>query len=187
MSPRRSFARALLLAAVGAGAVPTLAALLAPWIGGRAALGLAATAAAAAWAPLCAPRAAGSVVTAVALGALGTGLAFGGAPPARVAVALAAGLGAARAAWLLPGRPARVVLREAVLLAGGLALARALGGAAAPLTATWGLLLVQAGAFAWPDAGRRRDAPGEDAFERAAARLRALDDGGGPGPGPAAQ
>jgi hypothetical protein len=164
--------------------VPLAAGLLAPWTGPRAALGLAAAALAAAWAPVCAPRAAGSVVTALGLAGLGASLALAGAPPARVAVALAAGLGAARAAWILPGRPGRVLLREALLLAGALALARALGGVGAPLAATWGLLLVQAGAFAWPADAPPRPAPGEDAFERAAARLRALDEETAPGRSP---
>lgn len=171
---RRGFGRALLLAAAGAGALPVLAAGIAPWTGGAAALGLAAAAVAAAWAPVCTPRARGSAVTAAGLALLGTGLALGGAHPARVAVALAAGLGAARAAWLLPGRPGPVLLREAAVLGAGIALARAWGGTAAPLAAAWALLLVQAGAFAWPARGGRARAAQPDAFERAAARLRAL-------------
>ncbi|MDX1649789.1 MAG: hypothetical protein R3263_08035, partial [Myxococcota bacterium] len=58
------------------------------------------------------------------------------------------------------------------VLGAGIVLARAWGGVASPIAATWALLLMQAAAFAWPGGGGRRAGP--DAFERAAAGLRAL-------------
>lgn len=175
MSARSGFGRALVLAAVGAGATALVLDLKGP--GPLAARALTATWAllAAAWAPLCAPRHPGATTAAATLAGLGAALALGAVEPLRAGALLVAALGVARGAWLLPGAPARVVLREATLLAGALALAAALGGGSAPVAATWGVGLAQAAVFAWPEAGpaRRGDAS-DDAFERAAARLRAL-------------
>jgi len=90
-------------------------------------------------------------------------------------VALAAILGVARSVFLLPTVPGRAVLRETVLLLGGLYVARFLVSTAAPSLslAVWGFFLVQSLFFLFVDTPRTA-APEIDPFDTAYRRAVAL-------------
>jgi hypothetical protein len=86
-----------------------------------------------------------------------------------LAIAFAAMLGIARSACLYPAAPARAVLRELVLLVGGLLFARFLIGAAVPSTALalWGFFLVQSCFFLIAGAPQRAPVGQLDPFDEA--------------------
>jgi hypothetical protein len=94
-----------------------------------------------------------------------------------VAVGAAIAVGVARSGFLTRRRPLRAIALEALLLAGGLAAARAFfsPGLAGVALALWGFFLVQSLAPLVGGASPRRAAPeGVDPFEHARARAEAL-------------
>jgi hypothetical protein len=117
----------------------------------------------------------GFVAAAIAaLAAAAMALAVGSFP--ELVIALAVVLGVARSGFLLPTAPARGVLREAVLLIGGLCFARLLVSTTVPSVslALWGFFLVQSVLFLFADTPRRAAAPEVDPFDAACRRAVAL-------------
>jgi hypothetical protein len=112
------------------------------------------------------------VIVAMAAG----GVALVAGSTTALVIGLAVVLGVARSGFVYPAAPSRAVVREAILLGGGLLLARLL--TAAPLMtstglALWGFLLVQSFFFLLPRE-RPNAMPQPDPFEEAHRRALAL-------------
>ena len=172
-----TFAAGLLFAALAAGGVLPWLLVAKPISGAYTALALYLVAALAAYVALIAPeRSRGFVALLVTLAA---GIAVAGA--ARSITELALGLGVvlavARSGFLYGRSPARAVVLETFLVAGGLLFARFLAGhsALALVLAVWGFFLVQSFYFLAGEP-RRRESSGRhpDAFEDACGRALAL-------------
>jgi hypothetical protein len=166
------FLRALVSAA-GAGAACWL---LAPAVDARFVL----VAGAAAQLAATAPSRRRGLAAAALCGGLGLGVLALRLPLAQTALLGAALFGACRSGFLFRQRPARALAVEALLLAGGLALAGWLAGPWPSLRSLalgcWGFWLVQSAYFLVGGVSARSDddAAAGDAFERARSRILAL-------------
>lgn len=170
-----SFGRALGFAVAAAAALLVAAPLLAPVFGTRALLRGFAVGVAVVYLMGLGPRWRGVASAAVAAG-LGAVLLVLPLPVASTVAAMAGVVALCRSGILYRQRPLRALVAEALLLAGGLALARFLagGGPVSWALATWGYFLVQSTFFLIGGVRVRREAPSEDPFERARAELLAL-------------
>ena len=174
---RNRFGRSVLLAAIIGAAWPAFALVAAPLLGARAALSLYVVGATAVYVAAIAPSIARGVATALVAVAIALGFAVVAGTPGAVVLGAALALGCARSGLLHRGRAARVLAVEALLLGGGLLLARFLfaPGALGTALALWGFFLVQSAFFAIGGL-RVRDSDGvaPDRFECARRRALAL-------------
>ncbi|MEN8182701.1 MAG: hypothetical protein ABFS46_09215 [Myxococcota bacterium] len=124
-----------------------------------------------------APSAAGAARTVLPIGALGLAVWLAAEHVGQAALGAALVVGIGRSLLVYRARPLRGLAVEAVLLGGGLWLARALldGGLGSAALAVWGFFLVQSLFFWIPGVAEREDSGATaDPFERAARRLRRL-------------
>ncbi len=171
------FGRSVAFAAIAGIAWPAFALFAGPILGTRAALALYLVAGAAAYAGCLATGRVRAIGAALVTAAIGAAFACVGAGLGAVALGAAVGLGVARSGVVFRTSAARALAVEAVLLGGGLALARFL---AAPTLlgaalAIWGFGLVQSAFFAIGGVRERSaESAGPDRFERARRRAAEL-------------
>jgi hypothetical protein len=161
---------------VAAGSVPWLV-VAGPLVGVYSARALYLIGATVAYVTLLSLRGKQRLRMALATALLSTVVAVAARSTAELSIGLALILGLTRSAFLYRKTPARAVVREAVLLTGGLVFARFLAGPALESTglAIWGFLLVQSLFFLAPRAtARSAAAPRIDPFEEAHRRALAL-------------
>ena len=174
------FGRSLLFAALAAGAFPIFQLVASPVLGRAAALALYLLGIAALYAAGLAPRRSRAAAAFGIASALGACVFLLAPSAATVAGGAALTIGVCRSGVLYRSRPARALLTETCLLAGGLGLSRFLAGPE-PLEialAIWGFLLVQSVFFLIGGVAARADRPaGLDPFELARARALALLEG----------
>jgi hypothetical protein len=178
MTPRHSFARAAVFAAVAAAAtLPALALLVGP-LGLPAALGLWLGVVAAGHLALVAPRGAPGLAVAGLTAAAAVLLVVARVPLRELALGLALAIAGGRT-LLYRARPARALCLEVILVAGGLALARLFVGPtpASLALAIWAFLLVQSLFLLVPGPTPRHDRT--DPFDEACAHLESLLEGNG--------
>lgn len=176
MTRGNSFLRSVLFGAVAAAAWPLWLLVALPSLSWSAALTFYLIGATVLYIAALSPsRPRGCVAATLAALAAGTGALTARSFP-ELLIVLAVILGVARSGFLLPTAPARAVLREAVLLIGGLCFARLLVSTAVPSVslAVWGFFLVQSVFFLFADASRRAAAPEVDPFDAAYRRAVAL-------------
>jgi hypothetical protein len=173
-----TFSGGLLFAASAAAGVFPWLLVAAPIVGRFAALALYLVATLAAYLAAIAPDRPRGVRVATAAVVAGLAFAASASSIAVLAVTLAAVLAVGRSVFLYVRSPARAVLVEAALFAGGLSFARFLAGGPvfAVALAVWGFFLVQSLYFLVTDArprtiARRHPDPFEDAHARALALL----------------
>jgi hypothetical protein len=171
------FGRSLAFAAIAGIAWPAVALVAGPTLGTRAALALYLVASAAVYAGCLATSRVRAIGAALVAALIGAAFAVAGLDLAAVALGAAVGLGVARSGVVFRTNAARALAVEALLLGGGLALARFLAsptllGAA---LAIWGFGLVQSAFFAIGGMRERSVASdGLDRFERARRRAAEL-------------
>ena len=171
------FSRSLVFAAVAAAGWPAFSLVAAPLLGVGGALSLYLVLAAALHVFGIAPRPARGLVAALSALGLGVGVLALARGPADAAIGAALMLGVARSGILYRARTARAVIAEALLLGGGLALARFLlvPGPLGAALGIWGFFLVQSVYFLIGGVSERRpDAGNLDPFDLARTRLAAL-------------
>jgi len=171
------FGRSVLFAALAGAAWPAFALAAGALLGMNAAFSLYAVGATAVYVAGLAPNLARGLASAFAAVAIAVTVAAVAGAPGGAALGAALALGIVRSGLLYPSRNARAIAIEALLIGGGLALARFLSapGALGAALALWGFFLVQSAFFAiggvrTPDAG----GGALDRFERARRRALAL-------------
>ncbi len=172
------FGRSLLFAALAAGGWPLFALVAAPWLGADAALRLYGVALAALYLGGLAGGFRARVAGAAA--ALGCGaLALAATHLGEVAIGSALLVGALRSGWLVRRPLARAFATEALLLGGGLALARWVGspGLLGVALGFWSFFLVQSLFFLVAREPGLAEPVSGDRFEHAERSLRTLLDG----------
>lgn len=171
------FGRSLAFAAIAGAAWPAFALAAQPFLGARTALTLYLVAGAAVYAAGLATSRVRGIAGGLLAAAIAVAFASVARDPAVVALGAAVGIGVARSGLLYRTSVARAIATEAMLLGGGLVLARFL---AAPSVlgvalAIWGFLLVQSAFFAIGGVSiRSAESAGPDRFERARRRALAL-------------
>jgi hypothetical protein len=170
------FGRSVAFAAVAGAGLPVAQALLAPALGVAGALRLTLVAVAVIYVAGLAPRARASGAAGLAGAAAGVVLLALPLGVHATAAGAAAWVALGRSGLLYRARPLRALATEALLLAGGLGLARFLaqGGVLGLALGLWGFLLVQSVFFLIGGVAPRGPRGPEDPFERSRAELLAL-------------
>jgi hypothetical protein len=171
-----SFGRSLLFAAIAGAAWPAFALFAAPLLGFRAAFSLYLVGTTAVYVAGLAPSLARGIASAFVAVAIAVGVAVLAGTSHAAALGAAIALGLARSGLLYRNRGARAIAIEALLLGGGLALARFLlaDGVLGPALALWGFFLVQSAFFAIGGLQVRDAVVVGDRFESARRRALAL-------------
>jgi hypothetical protein len=167
------FGRSLAFAAIAGVAWPAFALVAGPILGMRAALALYLVMGAAVYAGGLATSRVRAIGAALVAAAIGAAFACAGLDLGAVALGAAVGLGVARSGVVHRANAARALAVEALLLGGGLALARFLASPTLLGTALaiWGFGLVQSAFFAIGGVRERSgESGGPDRFERARRR-----------------
>jgi hypothetical protein len=175
MMRRDAFARSLAFGVVAALAWPAFALAAQPFVGARTALALFVVASAAAYVATLAKRRLHGAAAALVVATIGGAFALVARDPGTVALGAAVGLGVARSGLLHRTRAARGFAIEALLLGGGLVLARlvATPSVLGVALALWSFFLVQSAYFAIGGIAAPATTPDRvDRFD--AARRRAL-------------
>lgn len=171
-----SFGRALGFAVAAAATLLVAEPLMAPVFGARALLRGFAVGVAAVYVMGLGPRWRRGLASAAVAAGLGAVLLVLPLSVSSTVAGMAGVVALCRSGIVYRQRPLRALAAEALLLAGGLALASFLagGGPVSWALATWGYFLVQSAFFLIGGVRVRREAPSEDPFERARAELLAL-------------
>jgi hypothetical protein len=171
-----SFARSVVFAAIAGAAWPAFALVAGPLFGSRAAFSLYLVGATGVYVAGLAPTIARGIASACVAVAIAVGMAVVAGTSHAAALGAAIALGLARSGLLYRNRGARAIAIEALLLGGGLVLARFLmaPGVLGPALALWGFFLVQSAFFAIGGLRTRESAVVGDRFESARRRALAL-------------